>query len=98
MITARLRAAPLRSIAFKSAPFKSAPFKSARDSAGFTLLEVLIAVAIFAVVSTMALGGYNELIRQSDRINVNMARTRADQTAVHPMVQNYAELEPRPVR
>ena len=70
----------------------------ARRSAGFTLLEILIAVAIFAVVSTMALGGYNALLRQSERIEVNMARTRALQTAVNRMVQDFAELEPRPVR
>src|SRR5688500_3833580 len=69
-----------------------------RHSAGFTLLEILIAVAIFAIVSIMALGGYNQLISQSDRINVNMERTRAVQLAVQRMVQDFAELEPRPVR
>jgi general secretion pathway protein J len=73
-------------------------FPSARSSAGFTLLEVLIAVAIFVVVSTLALGGYNQLITQADRINANMARMRAVQTAMHRMVQDFAELEPRPVR
>jgi general secretion pathway protein J len=76
----------------------TASFRPARSHAGFTLLEVLIAVAIFAIVSTMALGGYNELIRQSERINANMTRMRAVQTAVHRMVQDFAELEPRPVR
>jgi general secretion pathway protein J len=70
----------------------------ARRSAGFTLLEVLIAVAIFAVVSIMALGGYNQLITQSERINANNARTRAVQVAVQRMVQDFAEIEPRPVR
>jgi len=93
MITAHVPSAR-----FRSACFRSVPFQSAKGSAGFTLLEVLIAVAIFAVVSTMALGGYNQLIRQSDRIDTNMARTRAVQTAVHRMVQDFAELEPRPVR
>lgn len=69
-----------------------------RSGAGFTLLEVMIAVSIFTVVSTLALGGYNQLISQSDRINENIARTRAIQIAVQRMVQDFAELEPRPVR
>ncbi len=76
----------------------AARLSPARGSAGFTLLEILIAVAIFAVVTTLALGGYNELIRQSDRIGANMARMRSVQTAMHRMVQDFAELEPRPVR
>jgi general secretion pathway protein J len=71
---------------------------AARRSAGFTLLEVLIAVAIFAVVSAMALGGYNQLLSQSDRIDANNARTRSIQLAVQRMVQDFAEIEPRPVR
>ncbi len=69
-----------------------------RASSGFTLLEVLVAVAIFAVVSVMALSGYNELINQGDRINLNSQRTRAIQIAVQRMVQDFSELEPRPVR
>jgi len=67
-------------------------------ASGFTLLEVLIAVAIFAVVSIMAFGGYNQLIKQSDRINENIVRTRAIQLTVQRMVQDFAEIEPRPVR
>jgi general secretion pathway protein J len=67
-------------------------------SAGFTLLEILIAVAIFSVVSILALGGYTQLITQSERIDVNNARTRAVQMAVQRMVQDFAEIEPRPVR
>ena len=69
-----------------------------RNARGFTLLEVLIAVAIFAVVSIMALGGYNQLIKESDRINENIVRTRAIQLAVQRMVQDFAEIEPRPIR
>lgn len=69
-----------------------------RYAAGFTLLEILIAVAIFAVVSIMALGGYNQLIGESERIDLNIQRTRAVQLAVQRMVQDFAEIEPRPVR
>jgi len=33
---------------------------------GFTLLELLVAIAIFAVVSTLALTGYTQLQQQSE--------------------------------
>ncbi|HWK73520.1 MAG TPA: type II secretion system minor pseudopilin GspJ [Povalibacter sp.] len=67
-------------------------------SAGFTLLEVLIAVAIFVVVGMLAMTGYNELTTQSERIEDNAKRTRAIQAAVMRMGQDFATLEPRAVR
>lgn len=68
------------------------------QAAGFTLLEVLIAVAIFTVVGAMAMGGYNELVGQSQIVDQNMVRVRAVQTAMMRLSQDFAELEPRPVR
>jgi general secretion pathway protein J len=69
-----------------------------RASGGFTLLEVLIAVAIFVIVGTLAMGGYNELVRQSDILETSAKRTRAVQVAVQRMTQDFAMMEPRPVR
>jgi general secretion pathway protein J len=65
---------------------------------GFTLLEVLIAVAIFTIVGTLALSGYNELSRQSRRLDQGMARLRAVQSTMQRMSQDFMTLEPRPVR
>jgi general secretion pathway protein J len=65
---------------------------------GFTLLEMLIAVAIFTIVGAMAMGGYNELSGQSATVEANMERVRAVQTAVMRVSQDFAELEPRPIR
>jgi len=65
---------------------------------GFTLLELLIAMAIFAVIGAMALGGYVQLARQSERLEVSMKRTRAVQMTMMRFAQDFAELEPRPVR
>jgi general secretion pathway protein J len=66
--------------------------------AGFTLLEVLVAVAIFVIVGALAMGGYNELAKQSDIVETNAKRTRAVQRTVQRIVQDFAMLEPRPVR
>ena len=66
--------------------------------AGFTLLEILVAIAIFAIVAVLAYGGYSELTRQSQRLSESAARIRAIQTTVQRMVQDFSSLEPRPVR
>jgi general secretion pathway protein J len=66
--------------------------------AGFTLLEVLVAVAIFAIVAVLAYGGYSELTRQSERLSESAARIRAIQSTVQRMVQDFSTLEPRPIR
>jgi len=65
---------------------------------GFTLLEVLVAVAIFVIVGVLALTGYNELSKQSERIEVSATRIRAVQSAMTHFNQDFATLEPRPVR
>jgi general secretion pathway protein J len=65
---------------------------------GFTLLEVLIAMAIFAVIGVMAMTGYSQLARQSENLQLSMDRIRAVQMTMSRFSQDFAELEPRPVR
>ena len=43
---------------------------------GFTLLELLVAMAIFAIVGALALTGYTQLQRQSEIVEQRLARTR----------------------
>jgi len=69
-----------------------------KPSLGFTLLEVLIAVAIFVIVGMLAMMGYNELVTQSGRIEDSAGRTRAIQATITRMSQDFASLEPRAVR
>ena len=69
-----------------------------RGNAGFTLLELLVAVAIFAVVGTLALSGYTQLQKQSEYAEARLERTREVQRAVQTLAQDFVQVEPRPVR
>ena len=70
----------------------------ARSSRGFTLLELLVAVAIFAIVGTLALSGYTELQKQSEYAEKRLERTREVQRAVQAITQDLEQIEPRPIR
>lgn len=72
--------------------------KHARPAAGFTLLELLVAIAIFAIVAAMALTGYTQLQRQSEYADQRLERTRELQRAVQVISQDFEQLEPRPIR
>jgi len=61
-------------------------------------MEVLIAIFIFAIVSAIAMGGYNELVKQSDIVDAGAARTRAVQSTMQRLNLDFTSLEPRPVR
>ena len=65
---------------------------------GFTLLEVLIAVAVFAVVGVMAYGGLQAVLTQQAIARDNADRFRALQFAVHQVSRDLLQLNPRPVR
>jgi general secretion pathway protein J len=65
---------------------------------GFTLLEVLVAVVISGIISVLAYGGYNQLIRQSEIVESSATRTRAIQSSIQRMSEDFAMLEPRPIR
>lgn len=65
---------------------------------GFTLVEVLVAIFIFAIVSAVAMGGYNELVKQSGIVDAGAARTRAVQSTIQRLNLDFTSLEPRPIR
>jgi len=65
---------------------------------GFTLLEVLVAIAIFAFVGVMALSGYTQLQKQSEYQQTRLERVREVQRAVQTIAQDLTQLEPRAIR
>jgi general secretion pathway protein J len=65
---------------------------------GFTLLEILVAVAIFAVVGLMAYGGLQAVLGQQVIARDNADRFREIQFAVQQLGRDLHQLHPRPVR
>ena len=65
---------------------------------GFTLLELLVAIAIFAIVGVLALTGYTQLQQQSEYQARRLERVREVQRAVQTITQDLTQIEPRPIR
>lgn len=68
------------------------------NARGFTLLELLVAMAIFAVVSALALGGLNAVARQQELARADLAELAKLQRAVRDLVTDFSQLQPRYVR
>ena len=65
---------------------------------GFTLMELLVAIAIFAILGSLAMSGYTELQRQSEYAEQRLERVREVQRAVQAIALDLEQIEPRPVR
>ncbi len=65
---------------------------------GFTLLEVLVAMAIFAIVGVMAFTGYTQLQKQSEYQQSRLDRVHEVQRAVQTLSLDLMQIEPRPIR
>ena len=71
---------------------------TARRPYGFTLIELLVAMAIVAIIGVMALTGLSEVIHQQTLARERAARWQAIQLAMRVIVQDLAQLQPRPTR
>lgn len=65
---------------------------------GFTLVELLVALAIFAILSVLAYGGYNNSVKQKEIARAGMQRLESLQTTVRLLTHDFEQLAPRPVR
>jgi general secretion pathway protein J len=73
-------------------------FSSRRKLSGFTLLELLVAMGIFAVIGAMALGGLNAVVGQTTVAREQMDRLARLQRAVRLLSGDFNSLAPRFVR
>lgn len=65
---------------------------------GFTLIEIVVAVAILATVAALAYGGLNGIIRQYEMAGGHSERVATWQRTMMLLSQDLVQLQPRPVR
>jgi general secretion pathway protein J len=70
----------------------------ARAQSGFTLLELIVAVAVFAVVAAMAYSGLDLLLRSRSGLEQASERQRAIDLAVLNLERDLRQALPRPIR
>jgi len=64
----------------------------------FTLIEVLVAMAIFAVLAAFAYGTLSQTLLSAEILNDRMDRLQALQRTVRMLTDDLQQLAPRPVR
>lgn len=65
---------------------------------GFTLLELLVAMAIFAVIGALAMGGLNTVLGQQEVARRQLDRLHDVQRTVRLLTSDFSQLAPRWVR
>lgn len=65
---------------------------------GFTLLELVVAIGVFAVLSALAYGGLNSILRASTHTQEASAAMRDLQLAMSIIQQDLSQITARPVR
>jgi general secretion pathway protein J len=65
---------------------------------GFTLLELLVAVSIFSVLSAMAYGGLRNVIDNSQQTELAMQRLQEVQLAMLKISRDFNQLSQRSIR
>jgi general secretion pathway protein J len=67
-------------------------------SRGFTLIELMVAVFITAILLSMGYGAVNQALSDREALNTRQERLLAVQTAMRLLTQDFTQLTPRPVR
>ena len=65
---------------------------------GFTLVEIMIAVLIAAILAVMAFEAMQQAMNNRERVRAADQRVRAVQETLRGFVQDFSQLTPRPVR
>lgn len=68
------------------------------NQSGFTLIEVLVALAVFGVMSMLAYSALGSTLSNADLLGARMDRLQAIQRAVRNLSTDLMQVAPRPVR
>jgi len=69
-----------------------------QGQAGFTLIEVLVALLILGIMSALGYGTYRAARISAERTEESLKRSREIEFGMRMMMQDFAEMVPRPVR
>lgn len=69
-----------------------------RSARGFTLLEIIVVIAIFGVMSVMAYGGLASILHSRQRVSLALDRTAELQRAYMRMREDFQQVRNRPAR
>ncbi len=64
----------------------------------FTLIEVLVSLAIFAILATLAYGALSQTLSSAELLNARMDRLQAIQRTMRLLSEDLQQLSPRPIR
>lgn len=65
---------------------------------GFTLIEVLVSLAVFAILAALAYGVLNQTLASAEMLSDRMDRLQAVQRTMRILSEDFVQLAPRPVR
>ncbi len=69
-----------------------------RRTSGFTLIEVLVAMAIFGVLTILAYMSLGQTLANADMLTVRMDRLQAVQRTMRYLANDLTAASPRPIR
>lgn len=74
------------------------PRRTTPAARGFTLIELMVALFITAVIFVVGYGAINQALKNHTQVKEHEDRLGEVQTAVRIMVQDFSELSARPIR
>lgn len=69
-----------------------------RQQFAFTLIEVLVSLAVFAILAALAYGVLNQTLASADILHDRMNRLQSVQRTMRILSEDFFQMTPRPVR
>ena len=69
-----------------------------RNIRAFTLIEVLVSLAIFSIMAALAYGALGQTLDSAELLNDRMDRLQAIQRTMRLLSEDLQQLSPRPIR